>query len=45
MDEQLFGRDKKKNYITGQFISSGRGFGFVEVEGRDEDIFIQEYPR
>ncbi|MBQ8031027.1 MAG: ribonuclease R [Butyrivibrio sp.] len=42
MDEQLFGRDKKKNYITGQFVSSGRGFGFVEVEGRDEDIFIPE---
>ena len=42
MDEQLFGRDKKKNYITGQFIASGRGFGFVEAEGRDEDIFIPE---
>ncbi len=42
MDEQLYGKDKKKNYITGQFISNARGFGFVEVEGSDEDIFIPE---
>ena len=42
MDEQLFGKDKKKNYITGQFVSNARGFGFVEVEGWDEDIFIPE---
>ncbi|RKM62355.1 ribonuclease R [Butyrivibrio sp. CB08] len=42
MDEQLFGKDKRKNYITGQFVSNARGFGFVEVEGWDEDIFIPE---
>ncbi len=32
----------KKQNITGTFISNQRGFGFVEVEGRDEDIFIPE---
>nr|WP_081842983.1 ribonuclease R [Butyrivibrio sp. WCE2006] len=33
---------KKKQNITGTFISNQRGFGFVEVEGREEDIFIPE---
>ena len=42
MDEQLYGKEKKKNYITGQFISNPRGFGFVEVDGSDEDIYIPE---
>ncbi len=41
MDESLFGK-KKNDYIVGQFISNPRGFGFVEIEGQDEDIFIPE---
>lgn len=28
--------------LTGTFISNSRGFGFVEVEGREEDLFIPE---
>lgn len=28
--------------LTGTFISNAKGFGFVEVEGRDEDLFIPE---
>lgn len=28
--------------LTGTFISHARGFGFVEVEGREEDLFIPE---
>lgn len=30
------------NLVTGTFISNARGFGFVEVEGREEDLFIPE---
>jgi ribonuclease R len=32
----------KKNRVVGQFISNPRGFGFVEIEGEDEDIYIPE---
>ncbi len=28
--------------LTGTFISNVRGFGFVEVQGRDSDLFIPE---
>ena len=28
--------------ITGTFIQNQHGFGFVEVEGRDDDLFISE---
>lgn len=28
------------NYIVGKFISHQKGFGFVEIEEEDEDIFI-----
>lgn len=28
--------------LTGTFISNSKGFGFVEVEGREEDLFIPE---
>lgn len=27
-------------FLTGTFISNAKGFGFVEVEGREEDIYI-----
>lgn len=28
--------------LTGKLVGNARGFGFVEVEGREEDIFISE---
>ncbi|MCM1089627.1 MAG: ribonuclease R [Muribaculum sp.] len=28
--------------VTGTFISNAKGFGFVEVEGREDDLFIPE---
>ncbi len=28
--------------LTGTFISNAKGFGFVEIEGQDEDLFIPE---
>lgn len=28
--------------LTGIFISNAKGFGFVEIDGRDEDLFIPE---
>lgn len=28
--------------LTGTFISNAKGFGFVEAEGREEDLFIPE---
>lgn len=28
--------------LTGTFISNAKGFGFVEVEGREQDLFIPE---
>ena len=42
--DNVFGQSKahKDDYIVGQFVANPRGFGFVEVEGRDEDIFIPE---
>ena len=41
MDESLSGGKKNnKSYVVGQFISNARGFGFVEVEGMEEAIFI-----
>lgn len=32
----------KNEYEQGLFISNERGFGFVEVEGKEEDYFISE---
>jgi len=31
-----------KDAMIGTFISNGKGFGFVEVEGQEEDYFIPE---
>ncbi len=36
-DAKSHGEEK---LLTGTFISNQRGFGFVEIEGRDEDLFI-----
>lgn len=33
---------KKDSFLVGTFIGNARGFGFVQVEGRDEDIYIPE---
>lgn len=40
----LKGKYMKSNgkVLTGTFISNSKGFGFVEVEGREEDLFIPE---
>ncbi len=32
--------DGRSEGLTGTFISNARGFGFVEIEGRQEDLFI-----
>jgi len=32
--------EKKEDLLTGIFISHQKGFGFVEVEGRADDLFI-----
>lgn len=32
----------EEKYITGTFIGNVQGFGFVDVEGEEEDIFISE---
>ena len=38
------GRYKKPEakFVTGIFIGNQKGFGFLEVEGREEDLFIPE---
>lgn len=38
------GKYKKSegNLLTGTFISNGKGFGFVEIEGREDDLYIPE---
>lgn len=33
---------KKREALVGTFISHNKGFGFVEVDGRDEDLYIPE---
>ncbi len=42
MDLSLSGGKKNRETVVGQFISNPRGFGFVSVEGWDEDIFISD---
>ncbi|MCR4867098.1 MAG: ribonuclease R [Lachnospiraceae bacterium] len=33
---------EEEDMITGTFISNHKGFGFVEVEGRDDDLYISK---
>lgn len=33
---------KTEGLITGTFISNSRGFGFIEAEGYEEDLFVPE---
>lgn len=35
-------RGKREFYLTGTFVGNAKGFGFVEVEGEAEDIYIPE---
>ena len=35
-------KDDKSNTLTGTFISNVKGFGFVELEGQEEDLYIPE---
>lgn len=35
-------RKASVKFLQGRFIAHPRGFGFVEVEGREEDLFIPE---
>ena len=32
----------EEDFPTGSFVAHARGFGFVEIEGQEEDIFISE---
>ena len=34
--------DGKQGRLTGIFISNVKGFGFVEIEGKEQDLFIPE---
>ncbi len=43
MDDSLYGGKQKNNdLLVGRFTGNPRGFGFVTVEGLEEDIFIPE---
>lgn len=35
-------QEQRRGYLTGTFIGNARGFGFVEAEGEEQDIFISE---
>ena len=39
-DNLIIRNSKLKGLLIGKFVGNERGFGFVEVDGRDEDIFI-----
>ena len=32
--------DRSTEKLTGTFINNSRGFGFVEIEGKKQDLFI-----
>ncbi len=43
LEESLYGGKKNsKDMLVGTFIANSRGFGFVSVEGMEEDLFIPE---
>lgn len=39
---ETINKDLKSKQYEGTFISNSRGFGFVEVEGEEEDFFVPE---
>ncbi len=41
-DETMETKPKTEELLQGVFISNQKGFGFVEVDGRNEDLFIPE---
>lgn len=42
MDERGRYRLPRENVNTGTFMATSRGFGFVRIEGLDDDIFVPE---
>ena len=40
--KKVFKRNKDVELLTGTFICNAKGFGFVQVEDREEDLFIPE---
>lgn len=38
--EQKKTKQKKRKLLTGTYLSSARGFGFVRVEGLEEDLYV-----
>ena len=41
-EQEKKSKGKREFYLTGTFVGNAKGFGFVEVEGEEEDIFISE---
>ncbi len=39
-NKQKYILNEDKNHLVGTFVSHPKGFGFVEIEDRDDDIFI-----
>lgn len=39
-NKQKYMMNLDQNFVVGTFVAHPKGFGFVEVEGREEDIFI-----
>lgn len=39
-NKQKYMMNLDQNFVVGTFIAHPKGFGFVEIEGREEDIFI-----
>ena len=42
MDDSLYGKKANNNYMVGTFVANARGFGFVEIEGEEDNIFIPD---
>ncbi len=42
MNESFMGKKNNREMVVGTFLANSRGFGFVRVEGREDDIFIPE---
>lgn len=33
---------KPADFLVGEYLATGKGFGFVRIEGEDEDVFVPE---
>ena len=40
MENELKEKSRKQETLTGTFIANAKGFGFVEIEGQKEDLFV-----